>query len=78
MATHNFVPDDYSRLRTIVVSGRTELNKTSDPRELQRIRLRMVQQLGELENSILNDGADPDMLFLIRHIRGDRRPPEPG
>ena len=78
MATHNFVPDDYSRLRTIVVSGRTELNKTSDPREQQRIRLRMVQQLGELENSILNDGADPDMLFLIRHIRGDRRPPEPG
>ena len=54
------------------------MNKTSDPRELQRIRLRMVQQLGELENSILNDGADPDMLFLIRHIRGDRRPPEPG
>jgi len=75
MATHKFVADDYSRLRTIVVSGRTELNKTSDRREEQRIQRRMVQQLGDLEDAILRDGADPDMLFLIRHIRGDR-PPE--
>ena len=78
MATEHFVHDDYFRLRTMVVSGRSALNETSDPRKQQRIRRRMVQLLGELEDSILRDGADPDMLFLIRHIRGDHRPPEPG
>ena len=71
MATDDLVRDDYLRLRTIMLSGRNALDKTDDLREQARIRARMVELMGALEGSIRRDGADPDMLSLIRHMRGE-------
>ena len=66
--------DDGLRLRTIVVSGSSALSKTRDRRQQQHIRGRMVELLGALEDSIMRDGADPDMLSSIRQVRTELRP----
>jgi hypothetical protein len=65
---------DQLRLRTIVVSGRSALHKTRDPGTRQRIRGRMVELLGALEDRIARDGADPEMLSAIRRTRSELRP----
>ncbi len=65
--------DDELRVRTIMVSGTSALNKARDRREQQRIRGRMVELLGAVEDSIMRDGADPDMLSAIRRMRTELR-----
>jgi hypothetical protein len=64
---------DQLRLRTIMVSGTSALRKTSDLPTRQRIRGRMVELLGALEDRIARDGADPEMLSAIRRIRSELR-----
>jgi hypothetical protein len=66
--------DDQLRLRTIMVSGLSALHRTRDPQQRQRIRGRMVELLGALEESIELDGADPEILASIRRMRGDLPP----
>jgi hypothetical protein len=69
--------DDQLALRTIMVSGLSALHRTPDPRQRQLIRGRMVELLGALEDSVLRDGADPDMLSSIRRMQTDLRTEHP-
>ena len=70
----DIMASDGLRLRTIVVSGRSALSNTRDRRQQQHIRRRMVELLGALEDSIMRDGADPDMLSSIQQLRIKLRP----
>ncbi len=74
LPTGHTMATDQLRLRTIVVSGRSALHKTRDPGTRQRIRGRMVELLGALEDRIARDGADPEMLSAIRRTRSELRP----
>lgn len=58
-------------LRAIVVSGRAALQKTADPKDRQRVKDRVNELLAELEDAIIQDGADPEVLALLDKARRD-------
>lgn len=62
---------EVSSLRTIVVSGRAALRKARDARDTERIQDRVHELLADLEESVLRDGADPDVLAAIERKRRD-------
>ena len=56
-------------LRTIMVSGQTALAKPLHPHDCERVKDRVAELLGELEEAVLRDGADPGILRLIEEAR---------
>ena len=56
-------------LRTIVVSGRSALSKTTEPDERERIQDRVHDLLAELEQQVIRDGADQELLSAIERKR---------
>ena len=56
-------------LRTIVVSGRAALSKTTKPDERERIQDRVHDLLAELEQQVIRDGADEELLTAIERKR---------
>ena len=58
-------------LRAIVVSGRTALLKLSTADARERMKDRITELLSELEETVIRDGADPEVLARLDHARRD-------
>ena len=56
-------------LRTIVVSGRAALDKTSNPDDRVAIKERVTELLAGLEAAVIRDGADPEVLARLEEAR---------
>jgi hypothetical protein len=56
-------------LRTIVVSGRAALNKTSDESDRERIKTTVTELLAGLEQQVMLDGANPTILAALEEAR---------
>jgi hypothetical protein len=56
-------------LRTIVVSGRSALRKTADPRQREVVMDRVHDLLAELESQVIHDGGDERMLTTLERKR---------
>ena len=66
------MPNDQLRLRTIVVSGTDALRTVRDPVKRALIEARIVELLDGLDDRIKSDGADPELLARIEHLRRRR------
>jgi hypothetical protein len=56
-------------LNVISVSGRSALQKATDPDDRERIRDRVHELLADLEQQVIRDGADPDILAAVERER---------
>jgi hypothetical protein len=56
-------------LNVISVSGRSALQKATDPEDRERIRDRVHELLADLEQQVIRDGADPDILATVERER---------
>jgi hypothetical protein len=56
-------------LKAIIVSGRAALLKTPQPAERERIRDRITELLAELEETVMRDGANPEVLAHLERAR---------
>ena len=56
-------------LKVISVSGRSALQKASDPDDRERIRERVHELLADLEQQVIRDGADPEILAAVERER---------
>jgi len=64
--------NDHLRLRTIVVSGTDALRTVRDPGKRELIEARILELLDSLNDRIASDGADPELLARIEHLRRKR------
>ena len=56
-------------LRAIVVSGRAAVLKASGAQDRELVRDRITELLAELEESVIRDGADPEVLARLDEAR---------
>jgi hypothetical protein len=57
---------DLLALRAIVVSGRAALLKTPDTVGRDQIKKRILELLVELEEGLIRDGADAEVVALVK------------
>ena len=60
-------------LRAIVVSGRAALRDTADADDREILKDRISELLAGLEESVIRDGADAEVLALLKDARRDVR-----